>query len=52
MIKNRPHLTPSICLEWNLKRIIVQWVGIGTHRHTHTHIVIVMKLVVVPKIVT
>ena len=26
---------PSICLAWNLKHIIVQWVGIGTHTHTH-----------------
>ena len=29
--ENRPHLTPSIHLAWNPKRIIVQWVGIGTH---------------------
>ena len=25
---------PSIQLAWNPKRIIVQWVGIGTHTHT------------------
>ena len=24
---------PSICLAWNPKCIIVQWVGIGTHTH-------------------
>ena len=29
--ENRPHLTPSIHLAWNLKHLIVQWVGIGTH---------------------
>ena len=33
-LKNRPHSMPSICLAWNLKCIIVQWVGIGTHTHT------------------
>ena len=26
-----------ICLARNPKRVIVQWVGIGTHTHTHTH---------------
>ena len=31
--ENRPHLTPAIHLAWNPKRIIVQWVGIGTHTH-------------------
>ena len=30
--KNRPHLTPSICLVWNPKCVIVQWVGIRTDR--------------------
>ena len=30
-IENRPHSTPSIRLARNLKHIIVQWVGIGTH---------------------
>ena len=29
--ENKPHLTPSIHLVWNPKRIIVQLVGIGTH---------------------
>ena len=31
---------PSICLAWNSKHIIVQWVGIGTH----THIIFATKL--------
>ena len=31
-LKNRPHLTPSICLVWNPKCVIVQWVGIRTDR--------------------
>ena len=31
----RPHLTPSISLAWNPKRVIVQWVGTGTHSHTY-----------------
>ena len=35
--KYRPHLMPSMRLAWNPKRVIVQWVGIGTHTHTHTH---------------
>ena len=30
-LENRPNLTPSIRLAWNPKRVIVQWVGIGTH---------------------
>ena len=34
-LKNRPHSMPSICLAWNPKHVIVQWVGIGTHTHTH-----------------
>ena len=29
--ENRPHLTPSTSLVWNPKRIVVQWVGIGTY---------------------
>ena len=29
--ENRSHLTPTIHFLWNPKRIIVQWVGIGTH---------------------
>ena len=29
--ENRPHSTPSICPMWNPKRVIVQWVGFGTH---------------------
>ena len=40
-LKNRPHLLPSIHLAWNPKRVIVQWVGIGTHTHTHTIIMII-----------
>ena len=32
----RPHLTPSIHLAWNPKRVIVQWLGIGTHTHYRT----------------
>ena len=32
-LKNRPHSMPSICLVRNLKHVIVQWVGIGTHTH-------------------
>ena len=32
--ENRPHLMPSICLAWNPKHVIVQWVGIGTHTFT------------------
>ena len=35
--ENRPHLKPSIHLEWNPKHIIVQWVGIGTHTFSHTY---------------
>ena len=35
--ENRPHSTPSILLVRNPKRVIVQWVGIGTHTHTQTH---------------
>ena len=31
-LKNRPHLTPYICLAWNLKHVILQWVGIRTDR--------------------
>ena len=31
--EDRPYLTPSICLAWNPKHVIVQWVGIGTHTH-------------------
>ena len=31
--ENRQHLMPSIRLAWNPKRVIVQWVGIGTHTH-------------------
>ena len=38
--ENRPHLTPFICLAWNPKRVIVQWVGIDTH----THILIVVDI--------
>ena len=34
--ENRPHSTPSIRLVWNPKRVIVQWVCIGTHTHTHS----------------
>ena len=33
--------TSSVCLVWNLKCIVVQWVGIGKHTHTHTHIHII-----------
>ena len=33
--ENRPHLTPSIRLGRNPKRVIVQWVGIRTDRHFH-----------------
>ena len=29
--ENRPHSISSICLVQNPKRLIVQWVGIGTH---------------------
>ena len=29
--ENRPHSTPSIRFARNPKRVIVQWVGIGTH---------------------
>ena len=37
--ENRPHLTPSIHLAWNPKRIIVQCVGIGTHTlKGHKHV--------------
>ena len=35
--ENRSHSTPSIRLGQNPKRVIVQWVGIGTHTHTHTY---------------
>ena len=35
-IENRPHSMPSICLAWNPKHVIVQWVGIRTHTHTHS----------------
>ena len=47
-IENRPHSMPSICLAWNLKHIIVQWVGIGTHthKHTHTHIFITVPILI------
>ena len=31
------HSPPFIRLAWNPKRVIVQWVGIGTTTHTHTH---------------
>ena len=37
LFKNRPHLTPFICLVWNPKRVIVQWVGIRTDRQTSNH---------------
>ena len=30
--ENRPHSTPSICPARNPKLVIVQWLGIGTHR--------------------
>ena len=32
-LKNRPHSTPSICLAWNPKCVIVHWVSIGTHTY-------------------
>ena len=32
-LENRPHSTPSIRLERNPKRVIVQWVDIGAHTH-------------------
>ena len=32
------HRHPSIRPARNSKRVIVQWVGIGTYTHTHTHI--------------
>ena len=37
--ENRPRSMPSICLAWNPKHLIVQWVGVGTHTHTYTHTV-------------
>ena len=33
--ENRPYLTPYTRVSWNPKRVMVQWVGIGTHTHTH-----------------
>ena len=35
-MKNRPHSTPSIRLARNPKHVIVQWVGIATHRYVFT----------------
>ena len=34
-LKNKPHSMPSIRLVQNLKRILVQWVGNGTHTHIY-----------------
>ena len=43
-IENRPHSTPSIRPTRNPKRIIVQWVGIGTHTHAHISQVVIPVL--------
>ena len=43
--ENRPHLTPSIRLARNPKRVIVQWVGIRTDRQTMALITSIVPLV-------
>ena len=42
-LKNRPHSSPFVRLAWNPKRVIVQWVGIGTHTHFVRHLLIWKK---------